>query len=65
MWKAWVCPYWPFRWLCNPEMMTERLAEQEAVVAKAWVKRVPRRARRSSVGVWMIGFGAEPSREGP
>lgn len=36
--------------------MTERDAEQEAVVAKAWEKSVPSLARASRFGVVMMEF---------
>jgi hypothetical protein len=55
-WKWCWCPYWPFRWLCRPDRMTDRLALQLAVVQKALSNRVPSAARASRCGVRASGF---------
>ena len=47
-------------WLCSPERITDRLAEQLAVVQKAFLKRVPSVARASRFGVFSAGFPYAP-----
>ena len=43
----------PCRYMCWPVKMQARLLQQIAVVTKALLNSVPRRARRSRWGVWM------------